>query len=258
MKVKTKATILIIALLSFIFLMQTLSKKEISLKNDASRAEHFNIQYNGISYQVFRINHKETSLRAFWKNEEGKIIGSLSKLKKHINKNNQELLWAMNAGIFDQQQKPLGLYIENGIEKNPINLNDGSGNFFLKPNGIFIITPEKAEVINSKSYSEDSNTTLAIQSGPLLVENNQIHSAFNLNSKNQFIRNGVGVDKNGIIWFAISDEPTNLYSFANLFKEKLNCPNALYLDGAISEVYYPKKSLTQNKNNFSVIFGVTK
>ena len=43
----------------------------------------------------------------------------------------------------------------------------------------------------------------------------------------------------GKIIFAISNQSVNFYTFAALFNERLNCPNALFLDGAISKMYAP-------------------
>jgi len=39
--------------------------------------------------------------------------------------------------------------------------------------------------------------------------------------------------------FAISDEPVTFYEFASLFRDRLKCPEALFLDGSISSLYAP-------------------
>ena len=40
--------------------------------------------------------------------------------------------------------------------------------------------------------------------------------------------------------FAISNQPVNFASFARLFRDGLDTPNALYFDGSISRLYAPE------------------
>jgi uncharacterized protein YigE (DUF2233 family) len=58
----------------------------------------------------------------------------------------------------------------------------------------------------------------------------------------------------GSVLFAISKGPVNFYDFALFFKNN-GCKNALYPDGAISQMYCPAKGLTTN-GKFGVIIGV--
>ena len=48
---------------------------------------------------------------------------------------NHNPLVMMNAGMFHPDHSPVGLQIIDGAVRNPINTDDGQGNF-LKPNGI--------------------------------------------------------------------------------------------------------------------------
>jgi uncharacterized protein YigE (DUF2233 family) len=44
----------------------------------------------------------------------------------------------MNAGMFDENGRPIGLAIVGpGRRVHGINLRDGPGNFHMKPNGVF-------------------------------------------------------------------------------------------------------------------------
>lgn len=46
---------------------------------------------------------------------------------------------AMNGGIYAKSYAPLGLYIEKGVQKVPLNRASGGGNFFLSaPAACFI------------------------------------------------------------------------------------------------------------------------
>jgi uncharacterized protein YigE (DUF2233 family) len=102
---------------------------------------------------------------------------------------------------------------------SPLNLNDGQGNFYMKPNGVFLIN-EKHEARSSNRATTRALTPAvwATQSGPLLVHGGDIHPDFNAGSKNLKIRSGVGVRKDGMIVFALSRKPVNFYDFASLFR----------------------------------------
>ena len=52
----------------------------------------------------------------------------------------------MNAGMFHPDHSPVGLQIIDGTVRNPINTDDGQGNFFLKPNGVFALGEQGAVV----------------------------------------------------------------------------------------------------------------
>ena len=51
---------------------------------------------------------------------------------------------------------------------------------------------------------------------------------------------------------------SNLYHFAELFRDKLNCPNALYLDGDISYVFIEGETAPIRETNWFVgILAIT-
>jgi len=104
----------------------------------------------------------------------------------------------------------------------------------------------------NKSY-----TRVATQSGPLLVIDGKLHPALTDGSKNVHIRNGVGINKDGKVVFVISNQKTNFYDFASLFKEVLECDNALYLDGAISKMFINETNRNED-GRFGVMIGVVK
>jgi uncharacterized protein YigE (DUF2233 family) len=162
----------------------------------------------------------------------------------------ESVKFLMNAGMFHENYKPVGLLIEKGKIVSPLDstITPNFGNFYMYPNGVFVLnksfTPKVLITDLYKSFHlNDPNVLYATQSGPILVYNGQIHPGFSSTSTNKNIRNGIGVTKNGEIIFAISQSPITFYDFALAFRELFNCPNALYLDGAISELFYnnPKK-----------------
>jgi hypothetical protein len=73
---------------------------------------------------------------------------------------------------------------------------------------------------------------------PLLVNAGQRHPAFRENLANRHITSALGVDADGLIW-AISADPVNCHEGAPLFRDELGCPDALFLEGVISQFHAP-------------------
>lgn len=212
----------------------------LMLSGSTLAASAYSIRHQGGDFDVFRLDKgEEQELRFFWKREDGAPYGSIHKLREALEAEGQELIFAVNGGIYSEQFTPLGLYIENGQRYYKLNRGNGGGNFFLLPNGVFYVTEQGARVVETEDYGPQGSVINAIQSGPMLVNNGSIHPRFIKDYHSKHIRNGVGVDREGRVVFAISNQPVNFHDFGTLFKDALNCPNALYLDGSISEMYAP-------------------
>ncbi len=91
----------------------------------------------------------------------------------------------------------------------------------------------------------------------MLVQNGMFHPAFRAGSVNQLFRNGVGVPSPDVALFAISDAPLNFHEFATLFRDKLHCPNALFLDGTISSLHSTELKRSDFRMDLGPILGVT-
>ena len=165
----------------------------------------------------------------------------MERLKTILEKGGHTVDMVMNAGIYTNAPAPEGLHVEGGKELVPLNTNDGAGNFYLKPNGVFFIDEDdRARVVSTDDYQKlKAVPRLATQSGPLLLKGGKIHPKFNKASTNKLIRNGVGVDIVGRICFAsvtrTNDNVTSFFDFAEFFRS-LGCEEALYLDGTISQM----------------------
>ena len=163
---------------------------------------------------------------------------SMEALEAPLGPRAASLRFAMNAGMYDDDGAPIGLYIAEGRQLRAINRRAGAGNFHLLPNGVFIVAANgRAAVMKSADYDPASRPLWATQSGPMLVIDGNLHPAFAPDGDSLHIRNGVGVDRAGIAWFAISDEPVSFGRFARLFRDALGCRNALFLDGAVSSLW---------------------
>jgi uncharacterized protein YigE (DUF2233 family) len=204
------------------------------------------------------VDLNQQKLNLYWKNKDGEILKSFGKSKNKIEKEGDELVFAMNGGIFQKNFTPLGLYIKNGEVKHQINkVKNAFGNFYMQPNGIFYVTNDNKGFICKTTDFLNNKIKYATQSGPLLVLNGKINSKFNKSGTSRLIRNGIGILSDGNLLFVMANKPINFYDFANYFKS-LGCNNALYLDGVISKIYLPQKEYNSLDGAFGVIIGETK
>jgi uncharacterized protein YigE (DUF2233 family) len=178
-------------------------------------------------------------LRLFHSGPDG-AYGGFSAVNAALAAQGQKLLFAMNAGMFQPDLSPVGLYIEDGVEKSPLITAKGPGNFGMLPNGVFCAGDGFA-IYESRRYEKLHPTCrYASQSGPMLVIKGDLHPRFLVDSDSRNIRNGVGVSADGKrAVFVISNRPVNFYDFARFFRDGLGLPDALYFDGSISRMYAP-------------------
>ena len=54
------------------------------------------------------------------------------------------LVFAMNAGMYHPDRRPVGLYVEDGAAGAPLVTRAGPGNFGMLPNGVFCIRDDGA------------------------------------------------------------------------------------------------------------------
>lgn len=175
-----------------------------------------------------------------WKDQDGKPLETLEAARDAVRSQGRHFEFATNSGIYGRNGAPLGLHVEAGRRLTRLNLSRAStGNFFLQPNGVFFLRDGKAIILESNAFQSASpNPDYASQSGPMLVRAGEINSLFSADSPNRNVRSGVGVARDGRVAFAISRGLVTFREFATLFLQELGCPDALYLDGTISELLY--------------------
>ena len=191
-------------------------------------------------YSICRFDVRREDVRLFWKDAAGKPYSNFATLAQTLKARGRALRFAMNAGMFETDLSPVGLFVEDGRRERRADTREGDSNFHLKPNGVFYIGDGAAGVIETTRFlASGPKARYATQSGPMLVIDGRIHPKISPNGASAKIRNGVGVRDGALIFFAISEEPVTFHAFARLFRDGLNCPNALFLDGSVSSLYAP-------------------
>ncbi len=209
------------------------------------------VTYTGNSYTICEVDLPSDDLRLFHSDQNEQVYGHFAELKRAFP--DDELVFAMNAGMYHDDRRPVGHYLENGIQKMRVVPNAGPGNFGLLPNGVFCFGPDFAHVIETLRFLDKKpDCPYASQSGPMLVVDGELHPKFLPDGTSKNIRNGVGTTADGTTAiFAISNNSVNFYDFGSLFRDYLNLPQALYFDGRVSRLH----ALDLNRSDGGVAMG---
>lgn len=149
----------------------------------------------------------------------------------------EQMLFAMNAGMFHRNFSPVGLYMAQGQNMYPLNQQQGWGNFYLQPNGVLAWNKNKAFILSTEQYMRRKiKVDFATQSGPMLIRNKQINPVLIPQSASLKQRNAVGI-KSQVLYFVLTDQEVNFYTLASFMRDDLKLEQALYLDGSVSAVY---------------------
>jgi uncharacterized protein YigE (DUF2233 family) len=214
------------------------------------------VAHAGVDFRVVKLQPRQVDL--VWRDANGQPYRTFDRVQARFEKEGKAVKFLMNAGIFEPGGIPSGWHMEAGEELRPLNTERGEGNFYLQPNGVFLITAgeKPAAAIRPIAHFRMEGIRLGIQSGPLLLIDGKRHPAFKEGSANKLHRNGVGVDDHGRVVFAITapGQMVNLWDFAGLFA-RLGCRNALFLDGDISAMaVHPVHPVESNR--FGAMFVV--
>ncbi len=200
-------------------------------------------RFQGHSFTVCRADLSKDHLGLFNLDKSGRPFAFFTTLNANLVTQGKVLGFAMNGGMYDEALKPVGLYVEGGKTLHKLNRRNGSGNFHLKPNGVFYVKGNTGGVMETEAFARAGlKPDIATQSGPMLVIDGSIHPKFSPTGTSAKYRNGVGAVDGTHMVFAISNEPIGFYDFALFFRDGLKCRNALFLDGSISSLYAPELS----------------
>lgn len=204
------------------------------------------------------IDASTADIRLFLNDADDVPIAQFDTLQDVLTQDKLSLAFGMNGGMYHDDRSPVGLFIENGVERMRLIRGASPGNFGLVPNGVFCVRESRADVIETEAFAADPPACdFATQSGPMLVIDGDLHPRFLPDSTSRFIRNGVGTSADGTrVVFVISRIPVTFHEFGRLFRDDLDLPNALFLDGNISRIFAPP--LNRNDRGFRMgpIIGV--
>ena len=200
------------------------------------------IDADGSGYRAVTITPANEQLELRWKDDAGKPIASIQQLRDGSAIDGRHLLFAANAGIYDKSLRPLGLHIEDGKTLRSLNTvqgNPGSGNFSIPPNGVFWVDiAGNAGVASTAQWHESPRQArIASQSGPMLVIDGEINPRFDAESDSVKWRSGVCAPTPDRVEFVVSLVPVSFHAFASVFRDRLGCRDALYLDGSLSRIW---------------------
>ncbi len=198
------------------------------------------IDHEGAPYTVCTIDVARADLGLYLRDDAGLPLASFGRLRSLLAARHRSLVVAMNAGLYELALSPVGLFIAAGETRPAAATGSGTGNFYLKPNGVFFAGAGRAGILETAAYlASDLHPVIATQSGPMLVIAGKLHPAFLPDGTSLKRRNGVGVRDGHTVVFALSMQPVSFFRFAMLFRDRLGCPDALYLDGTVSAMDVP-------------------
>lgn len=197
------------------------------------------IDFEGSRFTVCRFDPTRHELRLAASGADGKPLLTFGNLAKLLGPQAARVSFAMNAGMYDLKGRPIGLYVEDGVEGHALNRREGHGNFHLLPNGVFWQDEQGFHVSKTDSFAATAPADIryATQSGPMLVIDGALHPRIAPDGPSRKVRNGVGVTTAGLPIFVISDGKVSFGKLARLFRDRLDCPNALFLDGFVSSLW---------------------
>ena len=85
----------------------------------------------------------------------------LQRLKQSLARKCNTMNFAMNAGMYHADLAPVGLYVENGLQKKALNrATRGFGNFLIQPNGVLAWNDKQAVILTTQKYASKNQSKL--------------------------------------------------------------------------------------------------
>jgi uncharacterized protein YigE (DUF2233 family) len=247
-----------LALIVLAFIAVAISQRDWSAptgKSSVCRRQEF----EQTLFTVCKFDALHQKLRLVNKNSNGLALRHFAAAEKFLGEDKEHVRFAMNAGMYDDSGTPIGLYIENSQELLSLNTRTGKGNFHLMPNGIFHVTADgSVHIKTADSYiTKSPKPVWATQSGPMLLIDGNLHPGIKPDGPSRYLRNGVGILDDRTAYFVISESPVSFGRLARFFRDKLDCTNALYFDGAVSSLWVPSLKRMDDHNALGPIIVVS-
>jgi uncharacterized protein YigE (DUF2233 family) len=206
-------------------------------------------------FTVCLVDASRETLRVFYADAAGTRYGTFARLDTALGSEGHRLAFAMNAGMFHPDFRPVGLLVTDSRERAPIDRSQGTGNFYLQPNGVFLIGADGPRVLSTDDY-RNLTPAFATQSGPMLLHRGLVPAIAAFRSTSRHIRNGVCIPQGATVAFVISENAVTFREFADYFSAGLKCTEALYFDGSISSLYSRQLKRSDRRSELGPIVGV--
>ncbi|WP_156381545.1 phosphodiester glycosidase family protein [Aurantimonas sp. Leaf443] len=213
----------------------------------------------GIDYIVCSIDLERHDLALMAEDASGTPYRTFGGARRALEAEGREMLLAMNAGMYHEDRRAVGLAVQAGRELHPAATGEGPGNFSMKPNGVFFVEDGRAAVMETGRYlSRPRRPDLATQSGPMLLIDGALHPRFIEGSDSLYVRNGACALEDGrAVRLVMTRQPVNFWDFAKFFRDELGCRDALFFDGQVSSLYYPAAGIDQARDALGPMLAVT-
>ncbi len=206
--------------------------------SSAAKAACRNLVFAEKSYTACSFDVTKDQIETYNLDETGQPLATFNRLSDMLARQGKNLTFAMNAGMFGEDLKAIGLFVAEGRTLHKLNRRNGPGNFHMKPNGVFFVSGDTLGVMETEAFAKSGiKPDFATQSGPMLVIDGNIHPKISPSGTSAKFRNGVGMIDDRTVEFVISNTPVTFFEFASLFKDDLKSPNALFFDGSISGLF---------------------
>lgn len=217
------------------------------------------VAFRGARYYVVAVNLDRARIQMHWKDANGRPYRRAWVLADALSAAGEQVIAVVNSGIYTPQDAPKGLHVERGRALVPLNTTDStSGNFFRpRPNGVFAVMNDGTALIVRRGAAAALVPRMreASQSGPRLLENGQTVAPF---SDTPLRRTAVCVVGPRRVFIAVSRDPVSLNDVAALFKDRLGCTDALFLDGgAVQALVAPAEGIAMETGRFVGFIAVT-
>lgn len=230
------------------------------------------IDHAGTSFDVVWVDPARAEIAVFWKDAGGRPYRTLRGFGQAMTRAGRRVLAATNAGMFEEAPSPatgrldsipLGLHVESGAVLRPLNRRvvrpgePGWGNFYMRPNAVFGVDRSGRAWVRETPRVAGGEASLAhaTQSGPALVLEGKIHPGFARPGGRRQVRNAVGVCGRGRVALVYTGAAT-VHELADLFRARLGCPDAVYLDGSISGLLVPDERVRVEHGRYVGILAV--
>lgn len=234
------------------------SKERVALRREASACEVVLFEDVPLTHCVADpAKHRISTVLA---DPSGTPYRSLRTYGEALGEDAAIVAFATNAGMFQGDGTPVGYYVEESQRLVELNRGEGSGNFYLKPNGVFFGTDGSWEIRTTDNFlfNVSDRPQFGTQSGPMLVINGQLHPQIQDDGPSRIVRNGVGIDAEGKAHFVISEAALSFGQLARFFRDELKTPNALFLDGGVSGLWDPVTERLDDTSSIGPLIVVTK